>query len=173
MFTAVELVLCFIVSHVSATEEKRSWAAMTSSPSLQVSSRPWGFPSSAACGRPVEVSPPSPLGPSAQSFIQRLDNQFHADTQKCYGANERCRLVQVHLEKLEYFEKVLQFLLIVLESEIHIQYYMDSFHIEWNTWSLYCLQFWWLWHTNNEKPKLISIKFIRKKQVQFCFTSVR
>ncbi len=32
-------------------------------------------------------------------------------------------------------------------------YYIDSLHIEWNISSLYFLEFWWLWLTDNENPK--------------------
>ncbi len=36
-------------------------------------------------------------------------------------------------------------------------YYIDSLHIEWNISSIYFLNFWWLWLTDNENPKF-SVK---------------
>ena len=49
-------------------------AVRSSSPSLQASSRLWGFPFSAACAHLGTVSPPSHLGPSAQNVTHQLDN---------------------------------------------------------------------------------------------------
>ncbi len=50
-------------------------------------------------------------------------------------------------KKIDYHEKGQYFLLLISESEPHI----DSLHIEWNISSLYFLKCWWLCRIN-ENP---------------------
>ncbi len=53
-----------------------------------------------------------------------------------------------------------------LFQKVKPTYYIDPLHIEWNISSLYFLNFWWLWLTDNENPKFSVKIWILQKIIQ-------